>query len=217
MEQIQDYLSKTKSAVQKVFEAYNSYLELIEVPKRPGFFFWGDPDSEENKRVYAKWRIENKEVLEERHRRDEEFVFELFAKSTLAGTILQFAFNGINIFSKNNNIPASFNNIIKPNSKPSKFCIGRLIDDIPIGLIIYAGRNQAMHFDDKNLNELNKTVFNKLANWYSPTFKKWYVNDYYDLDNDNIIHYAGNILYKLEWSEYVDYEQDMLSMLQNNI
>jgi hypothetical protein len=24
-------------------------------------------------------------------------------------------------------------------------------------------------------------------------------------------------LYKLEWSEYVDYEQDMLSMLQNNV
>ncbi|HSW56000.1 MAG TPA: hypothetical protein VLH59_13005 [Ignavibacteriaceae bacterium] len=217
MEHIKDYLSKTKSAVQKVFEAYDSYLELMKIPQRPAFFYWGDPNSEENKQAYAKWRIENKEVLKERHHRDDEYAFELFARSTLAGTILQFAYNGINIFSKNNLANENFKNIIKPNSRPAKFCIGRLIDDIPIGLIIYAGRNQAMHFDDKDINELNKSVFYKLANWYSPTFKKWFVDSYYDLNNDQIIHYAGNILYKLGWSAYIFYEQDMLEMLQNNI
>lgn len=216
MEHIKDYLTKTKSAVQKVFEAYNSYLDLMKFPQRPGFFFWGDPDSEENKKAYENWRLENKEVLEERHRRDDEFAFELFARSALAGTILQFAYNGIKIFSTNNFVPESFKNLIKANSTPAKFCIGRLVEDIPVGLIIYAGRNQAMHFDDKDLNEPSKTVFNKLANWYSPTFKKWFVDSYYDLNNGQIIHYAGNILYKLGLSEYVFYEQDVLEMLQNN-
>lgn len=216
MEQVKDYLSKTKSAVQKVFEAYNSYLDLMRIPQRPVFFGWGDFHSEENKSAYVKWLIENKAALEERHRRDDEFVFELFARSTLAGTILQFSYNGIKIFSKNDVVPENFNNVIKANSTPAKFCIGRLIDETPIGLIIYAGRNQAMHFDDKDLNEPSRTVFNRLANWYGPTSKKWFINDNYDLDNDQIIHYAGNILYKLGWSDYIFYEQDMLEMLQIN-
>jgi hypothetical protein len=215
MEQFKDYLSKTKSAVQKVFEAYDSYLDLLRYPERPIFPFLGNPDSEENKRAYKIWHEENKAMLEERYRRDNKYVFEMFAKSALAGTILQFAYHGICLFSKNKIVPPNFNNIIKPKSKAVKFCIGRLIDDIPVGLIIFAGRNQAMHFEDKYLKEPSRTVFNKLANWYSPNFNKWFINDYYDLNNPDIMHYAGNILYKLGWEGYVDYESDMLEMLQD--
>lgn len=215
MEQIQEYLSKTKSAVQKIYEAYNSYYELMRIPERPSFFIVGDPDSEENRIAYKKWQTENKEVLEERHKRDNEFAFEFLARSTLCGSILQFAYNGIKILSKNNSVPDDFKEIIKPKSIPAKFCIGRIIDDIPLGLIVYAGRNQAMHYDENDLKEPNKTVFYKLANWYSPTFNKWFVNSYYDLTDKNVIHYAENILYKLEWLHYDLYENDMIEMLKN--
>lgn len=214
MEQIKDYLLKTKSAVQKIFEAYNSYLELMRIPQRPAFFSLGDLDSIENKLTYEKWQIENKEVLDERRRKDDEFVFELFARSMLGGAILQFAYNGIKIFSNNNKVPEEFRNLIQTHSIAAKFCIGRLIDDLPIGLIIFAGRNQSMHYDEKDLKEPSKTVFSRLANWYSPKFKKWFTNSYYDLNNENIIHYADNILFKLGWSEYIFYEKDMLEILQ---
>lgn len=214
MEQIQDYLLKTKSAIQKIYEAYNSYFELMRIPQRPAFFSWGDPDSDENKIAYENWLIENKEVLDERRKRDNEFAFEFFARSTLGGTILQFGYNGIKIFSNNNIVPEEFSESIQPHTIAAKFCIGRLIDKIPIGLIIFAGRNQSMHYDEKDLREPNKTVFYKLANWYSPTFKKWFVDSYFDLNNKNIIHYAENILYKLGWSNYNFYETDMLEMLQ---
>lgn len=216
MEQIQEYLLKTKSAVQKIYEAYNSYYELMKIPERPSFFTLGNPDSEENKIAYEKWQIENKEVLEERRKRDNEFAFEFFAGSTLCGSILQFAYNGIKILSNNNSVPNDFKEIIKPNSIPAKFCIGRIIDDIPLGLIVYAGRNQAMHYDESDLKEPSKTVFYKLANWYSPTFNKWFVNSYYDLNDKNVIHYAENILYKLEWLDYALYEKDMIEMLKKS-
>ena len=71
-----------------------------------------------------------------------------------------------------------------------------------------------MHYDNKDLREPNKIVFYKLANWYSPTFKKRFVDSYFDLNNKNILHYAENILYKLGWSNYNHYETDMLKMLQ---
>lgn len=72
-----------------------------------------------------------------------------------------------------------------------------------------------MHYDARDLNEPSKTVFYKLANWYSPTFNKWFVNSYYDLTDKNVIHYAENILYKLEWLHYDLYEKDMIEMLKN--
>ena len=214
MNDANEYLARTKSAVQKIYEVYNSYYELMSIPERPAFFSRGDP-SDENKTAYEKWQIENKETLKERHKRDNEFVFETFARSTLCGSILQFAYNGIKLFSSNISIPNDFNKIIKPNSIPAKFCLGRLIDDIPLGLIVYAGRNQAMHYDENNLNEPSRTVFHRLANWYSTTFNKWFVNSYYDLNDKNIIHYAENILYKLEWLDYNSYEKDMVKMLNN--
>ncbi len=215
MKQIQDYILKTKSAVQRLYEAYYSYYELMEVPERPVFTFWGEPDSEENKIAYEKWQKENQEILQERHKRDNEFAFEYFARSTLCGSILQFAYNGIKLFSSNSMIPNDFQEVIRPKSIAAKFCVGKLIDNIPIGLIVFAGRNQAMHYDDDNLKEPSKTVFNKLANWYSPTFKKWFVSPYFDLNDKNLIHYAENILYKLEWLNYNMYEKDLMQLFTN--
>jgi hypothetical protein len=129
------------------------------------------------------------------------------------GAVIQFAFWGIEKFSKNTYIDPEFIDEIKPQTNSQKFCIGRLIDDIPIGLIIYAGRNQAIHFDDEKLHPINKKVFHKLANWYSPSFQKWFVNDAYELENPNILNYAEIITYKLGWTKYETYESDMLHML----
>lgn len=213
MTNLDEYLKSTKSAVSKLFEAYNSYWELMNEPERPVFFYCGETDNDEYRIAYNTWREENKEILDERIRRDNEFAFEFFARATLMGSILQFAFWGIEKFSNNEIVPEEFKDIIKPNIKASKFCIGRLYDEIPIGLIIYAGRNQSMHFDDNNLQPISRRVFDKLTNWYSPTFKKWYKKDYFDLDNPTVLNYAENITYILGWRNYELYEIDMKQML----
>lgn len=213
MKDITDYLKQTKSAVEKLYDAYYSYLELIKYPRRPILTFSGDPDSEENISAYEIWQEKNKEIIQERNKRDDEFAFEAFARSTLAGSILQISYHGIKLFSTNESVPSDFDGVIKRRKLVAKFCIGRLIDNIPLGLIVYAGRNQAMHYDEDNLQEPSKTVFYKLANWYSPRFKKWFVNSYYDLTYEHKTHYADNILYKLDWTNYYQYEKDMIEML----
>ena len=213
MENIQDYINKTKSAVQKLYEAYISYYELLKIPERPVFFSWGDPNSVENKIAHEKWEKENSVKLKERTKRDNEFADEFFARSMLCGSILQFAYQGIKTFSLNTTIPDNFNSVIKPKSTAEKFCIGRLIDDVPIGLIIFAGRNQAMHYDQKTLKEPNKTIFYKLANWYSETYKKWFIDSYFDLNNKDLIHYSENILYKMGWANYEFYEKELIEIL----
>jgi len=215
MENIQDYILQTKSAVQKIYEAYNSYSELMQIPERPAFFFWGDSESEENKIAYEKWQIKNHEVLEERRKRDDEFAFEFFARSTLCGSILQFAFKAIELFSEGNDIPLGLENLVKK-YQAMKFCTGRIVDNLPIGLIIYAGRNQSMHFNNLK-NELNIEIFKRLSLWYSERFDKWFIDSYYDLENKALIHYSENILYKLDWISYERYENDLSNMLKEVI
>lgn len=43
-----------------------------------------------------------------------------------------------------------------------KFCVGRKIGDFPIGLIIFAGRNQYNHFKEERLSPENELIFNYL-------------------------------------------------------
>ncbi len=45
---------------------------------------------------------------------------------------------------------------------PLQFCVGRGIGDLPIGMIIYAGRNQYNHFDDDRFDVVNEVVFDYL-------------------------------------------------------
>ncbi|WP_348944313.1 hypothetical protein ABHF33_12805 [Chitinibacter sp. FCG-7] len=49
-------------------------------------------------------------------------------------------------------------------SFPKKFCCGRLVADLPVGLIIYAGRNQYNHFGEVNrkLSPQNEAIFRHL-------------------------------------------------------
>ncbi len=208
---IQSYLKHTHSAVSKLFEARYSYDELLLFPERPGFTAWGD-DEERIEKEYQKWAEDNKAQIEERLQRDEQFADEVFAIRTLCGAILQFAFMAIKQFSENTSVPDSFQEVIKPNTIPAKFCIGRLIDDIPLGLVVYAGRNQSHHYDDGWYREPTKTVFSRLANWYSPTFRKYFFDDRFDLNNQNIINFADWILWKLDWNTAADYEEDMRSL-----
>jgi hypothetical protein len=76
MDNIIEYLNRTKSAVSKLFEAYNSYWELLKRDDdRLYFYSSGDINSEENKLAYEKWRIENKEIIEADLRRQNEFAY----------------------------------------------------------------------------------------------------------------------------------------------
>jgi hypothetical protein len=71
------------------------------------------------------------------------------AKSTLSGGIVQVAYSGIKQFSTNVDVPQNCQEYdISPGSTKAKFCVGRKVHDLPIGLIIYAARIQYNHWSD---------------------------------------------------------------------
>ena len=205
MHSIEEYIEGTRSAVQKLYQAVDSYYDLLREPQRPAFTFWGEYN-EKVRRTHEKWTEENKTVLEERASRDEKFAAETFAIATLCGSILQFPSMAIEICSKNTKSHHKFLDLIPDNHKVAKFCIGREVNEVPIGLIIYAGRNQAHHYDDKQYGKVTERVFQNLATWYSPTFNKSFTDSRLDLSNENVINFAANILWLLEWQNYESYE-----------
>jgi len=109
------------------------------------------------------------------------------AREVIAGSILQIAYVAIERFAvcgeKSRNavhFETEINRLIleNPNSRwkkkipftlPEGFCVGRDIGDLPLGVVVYAGRNQYNHFGDDRLSVLNEVVFNHLHNlWPSP-------------------------------------------------
>jgi hypothetical protein len=70
----------------------------------------------------------------------------------------------IKLYSSNKSIPGSCATIVEPKYKSAiPFCIGRECYGIPLGLLIYAGRNQYCHWDDEEPHEVTRNVFYALS------------------------------------------------------
>ena len=122
---------------------------------------------------------------------------------------------GIDVYSHNKIIPNSCKGIVPPKAtKAIRFCIGRELFNLPIGLIIYAGRNQYNHWNDDPYN-ITFTVFNILS--VAHYHDIWH-DLAYELSNLSITIYAQEILIgALMWLSYEDYFNEMKELLVNNV
>lgn len=141
--------------------------------------------------------------------------FELkLSEAMFAGGILQMAYMAIRLYSRNNIIPESCANIVRPKQKTAlPFCIGRELYGFPVGLIIYAGRNQFSHWDDEEPHEITRSVFDAL----SISFR---VNPWSDLafslSNPSINVYANEVLQvALQWHTYETYIAELQTLLES--
>lgn len=203
-----DYLRKTDSAVVHLFSAVETYLDTLRLGLQPVFIAGQLPGPEFDAK-YAAWRIENAEALVQAKDARAAFREERFALDTLCGAILQIAEKGLEIYSPNSDVPMSWKDRI-PKSL-AKFAVGREVRDVPLGLIVYAARNQHTHFNDSQLRAASAGVFNSLAavrGHDSP------VRDpAFDLDNPVLTSYAANVTALIGWRDVKQYRKDMRSML----
>ena len=143
-----------------------------------------------------------------------EFSAEDFALATLCGCVLQIAAMGITWFSKNTAVPSDFAQVLTPSSKAIPFCIGRRLRTVPIGLIVYAGRNQFAHLDEKKeLREPNVTVFERLATQHGCSTDTPFRDPAYDLKNGRLVNFSSNLITLLDWRSYDDYAKDMSEII----
>ena len=175
----------------------------------------------------------NSKTLLEVHGHNAEFYAKDVARDVMAGAILQLAYTGIEKYGRSGSKPAGamefekgINEVIRtsettrwsksgrPFELPEKFCVGREIGLLPIGVIIYAARNQHHHPFEDRWNIVNEVVFNYLhQGWPKPPNGLSF--DIYD----ERTFYAYSVLWVLGWvpqddcSPYEAYQSDMSDIL----
>lgn len=208
MQSAEDYLRKTESAVRLLFTGIDSYLQVLR--QATGVVFVsGELDDSKREADFAAWLIENEQRLAAARVAERDFIAESFALDTLCGSILQVAGKALEVYGTNNVIPTGLPTTVK--SHFAKFCVGRPIRTVPLGLVIYAARNQHTHFNDDGLREPSSSVFNLLATAHR--FGPGIVDPAFDLKNDRLWSYASNVTSLLDWRSYEQYIADMRSML----
>jgi hypothetical protein len=153
------------------------------------------------------------------------------AREVIAGSILQIAYIAIKRYAvfkgKSENslhFESEINRLIRENpnarsknhfSLPDEFCVGRDIGHLPLGMIVYAARNQYNHFDADRLKIVNEVVFNHLHNlWPDPGNGMSF-----SLYDSNHFH-CYSVLAVLGWTDnasglgYGQYKKDLASVMQ---
>ncbi len=156
------------------------------------------------------------------------------AREVVAGSILQIAYVAIASYAKPDgkstialHFESEINRLIRENPDlkprsdkfelPIQFCVGRDIGHLPLGVIVFAGRNQYNHFyEGKRLSVVNELVFNHLhAMWPKPKNGLSF-----DLRPGKLFSYS--VLVALGWTDtsrglgYNAYQRDMTDVLQMN-
>jgi len=177
----EQYLEETKHATELLFEILENYRRILEDAPFP----WSE------------------EVVDE-------YFGNTVSRGTICGSILQIAFMGIQKFSENVDVTENFAEIIKPNSNTAKFCTGRQVHGIPIGLIIYAARNQYNHMDCQRYKIVTTEVFEILT---TKTVQEGQRNPQFDLKERHLHIYSDNILTTIGWLKFENYHQDLSQLL----
>ena len=193
METAAEYLDKTESAVKILFDGIDAYFEVL-------------------RNEHVQLAAENPEKLQAAFEAQRSFVAEYFALAALCGAVLQIAAKAIECYSKVDGVPEDCQDSFS-GPKIRLFCIGRRVHDVPIGLVIYAGRNQATHFNEKKLYGLNETIFQRLSDRNPSILDKGQRDPSFDLLNPNLTIFADNITTLLGWRSFHEYNADMRALL----
>lgn len=215
METPEEYIERTESAVRKLFEGLDEYASILRHHRLPGFSSEYGKDAAFQSE-YETWLVENESAIQKRLEAERQYFSETFAQGVLCGALLQVAAKAIECYSENEAIPEGWSEFIRPNNKSVRFCIGRKIRGVPLGLVIYAARNQHTHFEDSKLREPNSEVFRRLAENHGLKSEEPFVDPDFDLVNKRLITYASNCINIMSWRNYSYYEADIRALIQSN-
>lgn len=206
METLGEYLAKTRSAVQHLFAAIDAYRSVLEKVHAP-IFMSSTHDEQEREKELDAWLARHADAIQVAREAERRYFDESFALATICGALLQVADKAFECFSTHAAIPDAWAGLVTEHS--ARYCVGRVVRNVPVGLIVLAGRNQHMHFDDEKPRKLTEAVFDRLAICHGRNTDPEIRDPAFDLRNDRLVSYAHNITAILKWDSYEAYEADL--------
>ncbi len=134
---------------------------------------------------------------------------ERFARATLCGAVLELACKGIELYSTNVEVSSSVAQVVGDSKVGAKFALGREVKGVPLGLVIYAARNQHVHYNDERLGAVSRKVFDQMAE-HDHIGRKSRELDLEHHKNESL---ANNVIFLLGWFDLEQYEVDMQNLL----
>lgn len=209
MQTVAEYLAGTESAVLHLFDGIAVYENLLRSAVIPVPAMDESLGTAAGKALYEAWEVEHAESLAAAKEAEEKFIAEFFALNTLWGAVLQVANKALDLYGKEVSIPPAWSDVVK--KKTAKYCCGRLIRTVPLGLVIHAARNQHAHFDDPDPHPLTVKVFNLLATAHGyPTPQS---DRTFDLTTP-MQSSASDIVSLIRWPTFEHYVNDMRALLE---
>ena len=197
------YLQQTEHAAKQLFALLEHYQKLLEESIGP-VFVTSYSNEDDLKTQRERWHKDKRKEIEHSFMKEKEYLGLYDSQAIICGAILQIAHTGIKAFSKNDSIdlkPKELN--IELNSMTKLFCIGRKALNLPIGLIIYAARNQHIHHDEGEYNSTTEGIFSFMSKQH-PAF---------NLSGESFNSKAPGVLSLLGWKTYDKYNADIQQLL----
>lgn len=207
LDTVEEYLHRNESALRKLLDGSRSYVQILKDAPSP-VLVGSLPEGEDVNALVAAWAADNELAIQKSLEAQRRFIAESIARAAICGSILQITYMAIQLYSTNRAVPLKYQGVGPKNV--GKFCIGREIRDIPVGLIVYAGRNQYNHMDESRLSKLNEMIFKELATNYIDGVS----DPAFDLKKRALLVYSANIVSLLEWNTYEVIRDELISIIK---
>jgi hypothetical protein len=188
----EEYLRRTELAARGFFLGISDFVEPLKRAPAP-VFVCDYEDDEKCEELFEQWLEISEPVFNEHREALKEYLEAVPSNAMYCASALQLASLAIQSYCSPAPVPLVFSDAIKPAQKPARFCRGRLVCGLPIGLIIYAGRNQAAHIDDQNPHEITRRVFHFLSVRLEDGREHGAVYPALDLSNPQVVNFAHNV------------------------
>lgn len=211
MQTPKEYLEKTESAVRRLFAGIDEYLAVLRKATAVTFCS-GTPFGPEHDAEFRAWQVANRKQIEAARQYERQYLAETFAVDTLSGAILQVAGKALEMYGQSTTLPEGLP--VAVNAIHARYCVGRIVRTLPLGLIVFAARNQHTHFNDEALREPNLSVFHRLATSHGYGGTDVFSDPAFDLSNRSLVSYASNVTSLIGWRSFEGYDEDMRAMLK---
>jgi hypothetical protein len=213
------YLEDTRTAIEQLFAALDYYRGILQ-SVRPRVMATSVSEALDPEAVTEKWVQENDEAINASIVQLRRYIAHLNSRQAICGAVLQIAYMGMKLYCVPGLPPDNFKDAI-PRSKQAKetflrFCRGRQVRGVPLGLVIYAGRNQYNHYDDPDLSRANQVVFQTLAANHGLPGAEGILDPAFNLDNAPLRIYSSNLVSIIGWDTEFSFRGDMEILLNNS-